>query len=154
MKNLSFYFLSRYFYTDYAGCSEIEKKFDRPYAVVLIEYEDLTFAIPLRSHISHKYAFFTNKEKTKGLDYSKAVPILKDKYIELQAQKYPSTISQSERQMLYNKTKEVEKGLIDYIDKYRNAIKKRHIYANQQLCKFSCLKYFHTELEIDETPII
>ena len=39
----------------------------------LVELEGHTWAVPFRSHIRHKYAFFTDAENRCGIDYSKAV---------------------------------------------------------------------------------
>lgn len=56
----------------YKDCEEIEKKNNRPYATVcLLKYKDLYFAIPIRHHIKHQYAIFTDKEKQKDLIYLK-----------------------------------------------------------------------------------
>jgi len=38
----------------------------RPYGIVIICYKSLRFAIPLRSHIKHKFYFLTGEET--GLD--------------------------------------------------------------------------------------
>lgn len=41
------------------------------------------FAIPMRSHISHPYAYMTDKEKRCGVDYTKAVLVTDEaRYIE------------------------------------------------------------------------
>lgn len=37
----------------------------------------LVFALPLRSHIKHKYAYITDKINKCGIDFSKAVVITK-----------------------------------------------------------------------------
>ena len=69
---MKFCFLTDNFFELYKDCEEIEKKNNRPYATVcLLKYKDLYFAIPIRHHIKHQYAIFTDKEKTKGLDLSK-----------------------------------------------------------------------------------
>jgi protein AbiQ len=60
---MKYVFLSNQFYQQYnsSNCPEIEKKQNRPYIMLLVKIEDLTFAIPFRSNIRHKYAFMTDK---------------------------------------------------------------------------------------------
>ena len=71
---MKFCFLTDDFFELYKDCEEIEKKNNRPYTTVcLLKYNDLYFAIPIRHHIKHQYAIFTDKEKTKGLDLSKTL---------------------------------------------------------------------------------
>lgn len=59
---MKFVLLSQAFYDKYSECREILKKKDRPYCVMILQIGNNTMAIPLRSHIKHKYAFFTNKD--------------------------------------------------------------------------------------------
>lgn len=147
MRNLKYRFLSAEFYRDYADCSELEHKVNRPYAVALVHYNNYDFAIPFRSHIRHKYAFFTTKDKDKGLDYTKAVPILKAEYID--NIRVPQMIDKEERQALFNKAEQVEQELAAYIAKYIKARRKQHIEANKMFCQYSSLQYFHKELGIE-----
>ena len=70
---MNFFLLENNFYKDYSNCSEILKKTNRPYAIFLIKLNNLTFAVPVRSHITHKYSIKTIGNK--GLDFSKAVVI-------------------------------------------------------------------------------
>ena len=79
---LKFIFLSEEFYSNYKGCKEIEQKTDRPYIMVCVQIGGVLFAVPMRSHIKHKYALWTDKENHCGVDFSKAVVILKESYIE------------------------------------------------------------------------
>lgn len=73
---MKFVFLTKEFYDDYEnGYDEIEKKSTLPYVQVCIEIDNHIFAIPLRSHITHKYALLTDKQNQCGLDFSKAVLI-------------------------------------------------------------------------------
>lgn len=146
MRNLKYRFLSDEFYNDYADCPEIEHKRARPYAVALVHYNGFDFAIPFRSHIKHKNAYFTTPEKDKGLDYTKAVPLLKSCYIDDTC--FPTAIDKDERAALFGKAELVERELVDYIERYKKANSKKHIRANQMFCQFSCLQYFHNELNI------
>jgi protein AbiQ len=72
---MDFVFLTRSFYTNHASLIEAEQKVERPYTVTIVKVRGCDFAIPLRSHIKHPHALFTDRQKTKGLDLSKAVII-------------------------------------------------------------------------------
>ncbi|MBR8733418.1 hypothetical protein IX329_000992 [Fusobacterium necrophorum] len=73
---MKFNFFKEEFFEKYKDCEEMEKKPNRPYAcTTLVNCMGVTFAVPLRSHIRHEYAVFTDKEKTKGLDLTKAVVV-------------------------------------------------------------------------------
>ena len=86
---MKYIFLTKEFYNDYKACSEIEKKQDRPYIQVCIEIDGIIYAIPLRSHIRHEHAFWTDKENRCGLDFSKTVLLLKpDEYIDTERSPY------------------------------------------------------------------
>ena len=74
---MRFHRLSATFYKQFGHNEEILSKADRPYYVLLLELDSLTYAIPLRSHITHPYCFIADNSfgKNNGLDYSKAVVI-------------------------------------------------------------------------------
>ena len=87
---MKFNFFKEEFFEKYKDCEEMEKKPNRPYAcTTLVNCMGVTFAVPLRSHIRHEYAVFTDKEKTKGLDLTKAV-VVNDvaKYIDTETKVY------------------------------------------------------------------
>ncbi len=140
-------FLTDEFYKDYANCPELEKKRTRPFAqICLISYDDLTFAIPIRSHIKHKYAFFTNKEKTKGLDLSKSIVINDlNKYVNIKLIAY---IDMEEFSIIEHQEEKIKIKLESYIKKYKKALKHQKDNKNKLLCKMSTLQYFHKELGI------
>ena len=75
---MEFHRLSEAFYTKFGQCDEILTKENRPYYVLLLELDGLTYAIPLRSHITHSYCFIADNSSNQnsGLDYSKAVVII------------------------------------------------------------------------------
>ncbi len=114
----------------------IERK-TRGYGVVIISINTLTFAIPIRSNINHKAAYFTIKpvgnSKGKGLDFSKAVLITKPSYLT----KESFEISKFEHDKLkgksteYNITTKFEK----YVERYIEAVK------NNKKALLSCDKY-------------
>jgi len=63
----------------------IENK-TRGFGLFIININELTFAIPLRSNIKHKASFATKKSYVgnslgKGFDYSKALLITKSSYV-------------------------------------------------------------------------
>ena len=137
---MNFFLLENNFYKDYSTCREILKKTNRPYAVFLIKLNNLTFAVPVRSHITHKYSIKTIGNK--GLDFSKAVVINdRQKYI---SKKY----AYREYQIIMEQKWKITKKMEDYIKKYKKALKDTSIPANKILCNSSCLQYFHAELGI------
>ena len=81
---MRYVFLSTKFYQQYNSSNypEIEQKIDRPYVMLIVKIDNLTFAIPFRSHIKHQYAFMTDKINACGIDYSKAVIVLYPDYID------------------------------------------------------------------------
>jgi len=140
---MNFFLLENNFYKDYSACREILKKTNRPYAVFLIKLNNLTFAVPVRSHITHKYSIKTIGNK--GLDFSKAVVINdRQKYI---SKKY-AYIDNREYQIIMEQKWKITKKMEDYIKKYKKALKDTSIPANKILCDSSCLQYFHAELGI------
>ena len=140
---MNFFLLENNFYKDYSTCREILKKTNRPYAVFLIKLNNLTFAVPVRSHITHKYSIKTIGNK--GLDFSKAVVINdRQKYI---SKKY-AYIDNREYQIIMEQKWKITKKMEDYIKKYKKALKDTFIPANKILCNSSCLQYFHAKLGI------
>ena len=146
---MKFNFLTKEFFDKYKECLELEKKENRPYAcTTLINCLGMTFAVPLRSNIQHEYALFTNKEKTKGLDLSKAVVINDyEKFVDTVTKVY---ISDDEYKVLLGKENFLSKKLETYIKKYKKALKNPDIKKNSILLKYSTLQYFHKELNIEE----
>lgn len=81
---MKYTFLSEKFYKDYPHkkYEQLELKEDRPYAHIHVDIYGKLFCIPLRSNIDHPHAFFTNRRKRCGVDYSKAVVITDESYID------------------------------------------------------------------------
>ena len=140
---MNFFLLENNFYKDYSTCREILKKTNRPYAVFLIKLNNLTFAVPVRSHITHKYSIKTIGNK--GLDFSKAV-VIND--IQRYISKKHAYIDNHEYQIIMEQKWKISKKMEDYINKYKKALKNPSIPANKILCNSSCLQYFHAELGI------
>ena len=138
-----FVHLTAQFFADYAGCPEIEMKPDRPHLRVLVYSGSLCFAIPMRSHIAHPYAFMTDQANHCGLDYSKAVVITDEaRYLIPSVKK----IRQNEFNAMRGKERMITAGLERYIALYRKAKARPDIPRNQQLLRFSTLKYFEALL--------
>ena len=140
---MNFFLLENNFYNDYSNCTEILKKSNRPYAVFLIKLNNLTFAVPVRRHITHKYSIKTIENK--GLDFSKAVII---NNIQRYISKKHAYINNREYQIIMEQKWKITKKMEDYIKKYKKALKDPSIPANKILYNSSCLQYFHAELGI------
>jgi len=147
---MEFHRLSAAFYTQFSHCEEILTKEERPYYVLLLELDDLTYAIPLRSHITHPYCFIAdsfNSQKS-GLDYSKAVVITDQaNYID----PAPVTIRQHEYNFLKQQEYLIKKQFSSYVTAYKKEILRRQknpALPVSALCRYSSLKYFHKELDI------
>lgn len=142
-EKIKFYLLENQFYIDYQGCPEILNKENRPYVVFLLTLNNLTFAVPLRSRICHKYAIKTVGNK--GIDFSKAV-VINDR------QKYISNkrvlIGSREYQIVMSQKWRITQKMANYIEKYKKALKNNSVPANKILCNSSSLQYFHAELGI------
>ena len=144
---MKYLFLNEKFYNKYDEINypEIERKTSRPYIMIVIKVNDLTFGIPLRSDVKHKYALFTDKENNCGADYSKAVIIPDETYID--ESKSPH-IRDNEFNVLKGKEYRLKVGFERYIEKYKKALEHLDIKRNQKMCQYSTLQYFHKELGI------
>lgn len=140
-------FLSSDFYNDYpsADYPEILHKLNRPYAMVCVQIDNITFAIPFRSHISHSYAFWTDKQNCCGLDYSKAIVIDNIKYID--RSKTPH-IRNHEFQAIKGAERKIALGLQAYIKKYKKAKTNLDNPVSQYIINCSSLQYFETQIGI------
>ena len=138
---LDFVFLTDRFYMDHAACPEIESKKDRPHAQVSIQVGSYLFCIPLRSHIMHEYAFWTDKENHCGLDFSKAVVITDpEKYIDRTRKPF---LRQNEYEALKDVNPYViSRRLLFYIQQYKKAKAAPEKKRNALLVKYSTLQYF------------
>ena len=136
--------LSKEFYKAYPHNEfpEMESKLSRPYVVLLVEINNVKFAIPLRTNIRHSfcYKFKTSDRETKsstGIDFSKAVVISNDSYLGEKAD-----INDKEYLELQEKAffiiKKFKKYVTDYISFMKNG-------GNEYIARrylFSTLKYF------------
>ena len=145
-KSITFFYLTHEFYNKYKNCKEILYKPKRPYAVHLIEYNNLIFAIPIRSNITHEFSYKTIKEKnkSKGLDFTKTVIINDLKYLS----KQPARINQEEYLKLDKNRHFIEKKMLSYLKIYKKALQKPNTNKNKNILSKSTLQYFHKELSI------
>ena len=142
---MKFIFLTKKFYDDYKSCCEIEKKSMRPYTQVYTKINDVQFAIPLRSGITHKdHVLWTDKSQSCGLDFSKAVVIISEEYIDNNKKPY---IRQNEFNSLRGKEYIVKQKMLKHIKDYKKAKEKLHIERNRVLCQFSTMQYFEKYIE-------
>jgi len=139
---MKYIFLSEEFYKTYKENEypEILHKPTRPYVMLMVKIDNLTFAIPIRSHLRHKFGFITNKETNAGLDYSKAVIILKPEYI---SDKQRITITRQEMLLISNSKELIIKDFKRFLHTYKRKIKNN---LSETLLKYSSLQYFHKEL--------
>jgi protein AbiQ len=141
---LNVVFLTEKFYAAYCDCPEIEQKDTRPYIRVQVLVNNVLWAIPLRSHIRHNYAIWTDKEKGCGLDFSKAVVVEKpDEYISGDKPYVrPEEFKVIKRIDNYTVTRKLQQ----YIKTYKDAKDHLEINRNKQIVRCSTLQYFEKYL--------
>ena len=140
-----FIFLSDEFYNDYPSIQypEMEQKHNRPYIQMYIEIDGVQYAAPLRSGIHHPHVFWTDKANHCGVDFSKAVVIKDEKYIDANIEPY---IRQNEFDALRGKDYKIKVKMAKYIENYKKAKLDLENQRNQQLVKYSTLQYFEKEI--------
>ena len=147
---MEFHRLSAAFYAQFNHCEEILTKEERPYYVLLLELNRLTYAIPLRSHITHPYCFIADSSsgQKSGLDYSKAVIITDSvKFID----PAPVTIRRYEYNFLKQREYLIRKQFSSYVASYKKEVRRRQknpVLPVSALCRYASLKYFHKELGV------
>jgi protein AbiQ len=145
---MEFHRLTAAFFAEFGQYEEILTKEERPYYVLLLELDGLTYAIPLRSHIKHPYCFIADNSagQNSGLDYSKAVIITNStQYID----PAPVTIRQHEFNVLKQREYLIRKQFSTYVATYKKEIRRRMknpALPVSALCRYASLKYFHNEL--------
>lgn len=145
-------YLTAEFYNRYdpVNYPEIENKSNRPYMVMLIQIENNTFAIPFRTNVKHNncYKFKKSSRPTNsitGLDYSKAVIINNNKYIGPAAR-----INDMEYTELDTNNHIIIKQFSSFVAGYIKYAKKELNEYQAGKYKYTTLKYFHKELNIEE----
>lgn len=140
-KEKRFIFLSEYFYQKYPSTQypEIEQKKTRPYIQLYMEINGIKFAIPLRSDIHHPHVFWTDKKNHCGVDFSKAVVITDEKYIDTTTEPH---LRQNEFDALRGKDFKIKQKMQKYIQKYKQAKQESDKPIHRTLLKYSTLQYF------------
>lgn len=130
--------LSEAFYKKYPHeeYPEIMEKNLRPYYCFTVKIEDTIFAIPLRHHITHRYAFYTGAES--GLDYKKAVIIEDPSYI---ADTTPH-IDTTEFRIIMGNEDLIFHEFRKYIRQYKRARKSPDKVRSKSVLQYSTLGYF------------
>lgn len=139
-KKNRFVFLSNDFYTDYPHSEypEIEQKSQRPYIQIMTTINGVQFAIPLRSNINHPHVLWTDRKNHCGLDFSKAVVVIDEKYIDYSSKPY---IRPNEFNKLRGKDYRIKQKMIKYIEEYKEA-KNSSNESSKNLIEKSTLQYF------------
>ena len=145
-------FLSSNFYSDYPHSQfpELEYKSIRPYIMICITVNQHTFALPLRSHICHPYAYITNKAQKCGVDFSKAVYISDPKYINNIDRPF---IRPDEYQKLIGKEHIIKNKFIKYISDFVDSDKSQDKNKIRKF-KFSTLWYFKNVIDYERDILI
>jgi len=133
-KSMAFFYLTPEFYEKYKNCKEILQKQKRPYAVHLIRYNNLIFAIPVRSNINHNFSYKTIGSK--GLDFTKTVVIIDEKYLS----NNKAVINHEEYLKLDKNRKFIEKKMLSYLRIYEKALKTPDTNKNK--------KTYHVQIQL------
>lgn len=139
---LNLIFLSEKFYCTFQGCKEIEEKTDRPYVMLEINIDGVLWGIPLRSHIKHPNAIWTDKKNGCGIDLSKAVVLSQPDYIDRSRKPYLRENEFAEIKKISEYV--VREKMKKYIERYKEAKSRPQIARNRLLVKYSTLQYFET----------
>ena len=129
--------LSQTFYAKYGGKAEIMDKENRPYACFTVEIDGILYAIPIRHHIRHPFAFFTVGES--GLDYSKAVVIEDPSYISDQK----ATIDQREWNAIKAGNDTIFYEFRKFVRQYKRALAHPDNPRSEQYLKYCTLRHFN-----------
>lgn len=122
---------------DARGVWDGEKK--RGYGIALISHNSLRFGIPLRTHISHKHCYRTTFDK--GLDYTKAVLLIRDDYISDR----PFMIDDGEYVKIKAHAHHISSQFGKYVDRYVLGVGR----SDENILRgyrFSTLQNYHAEL--------
>lgn len=143
-RHLSDKFYNKYTHEKYP---ELMIKKNRPYTQTITEVNGLKFAIPLRSDITHSQnVLWTNKKLKHGLDFTKAVLILDDEYINDEK----VYIKNDEHRHLLGKERRVKEKMKKCISDYKKAKQNIGIEHNKKYCEYSSLQYFERYIYDDD----
>ena len=149
--NMELRYLSASFYTHYKECSEIMNKGEtRPYIIILVETESNKFAIPFRTHLHKtKDCYESNPQTNSGIDYTKAVVITKDEYLD--KDRYPE-IEHKEYNYIKFKEKEIKIAFTKFVKDYKKDVirhKNNPDIPENPRFKYCTLQYFKNELGLE-----
>ena len=138
----------------YALDSKWDTTKERGHGVVKITINDLTFAIPVRSHVTHNASLIleVNRKvkhiKGMGLDYSKALLIKDESYI---SDEVFVLRTKEAGKKLVDKEAHITKMFTGYVEKYVNAVKKKdqNILRSAEYIETTLINY-HEELGISQ----
>lgn len=115
----------------------------RGYGIAVIDFRGLTFAIPLKSKITHNAAYFTKNKGIKGgLDFSKALLIKDNSFISNEIYK----IDAEQHKKLQGKEKFIVDKFNKYVEKYIKAASKldKNILQSQEY-RYTTLQNYHSD---------
>lgn len=122
----------------------------RPYIIILVEVENNKFAIPIRTNLHKtKDCYETNPKTNSGIDYTKAVVISRDDYIDFT--RYPE-IEHKEYNYIKFKEREIKTAFSRFVVEYKKDFirhkKNPNIPSNPRF-QYCSLQYFIKELGIE-----
>jgi protein AbiQ len=126
---------------------ETLEKRERGYGIVEIVVNDLTFAVPFRSNMTHKHGFRTvfHNGQWNGLDYSKAV-IIEESDLEKEAFKFRRndeyTKVKNNKEKINKNFKKYVNGYIAYMENPNDSRLSFRVFG------FTTLVNYHAELQI------
>ena len=103
----------------------------------------MQYAIPLRSDINHPHVLWTDKKNHCGVDFSKAVVIKDESYIDFSIEPH---LRQNEFDALRGKDFKIKNKMEKYIADYKKAKKDLSNPINRMLVTYSTLQYFEKEI--------
>ena len=143
-------YLSKDFYNVYPQdiYPELECKETRPFLVLLVNINELKFAIPFRSNITHNFCYkFENSNRVSksstALDFSKSIIVKEDMYLDDYA-----FIDQEEYKELNSKIyfiiSKFKKFILTYVKIKENYDKNSYKY---KLLNYCTLQYFYEDIK-------
>ena len=143
-------YLSKDFYNVYPKdiYPELECKETRPFLVLLVNINELKFAIPFRSNITHNFCYkFENSNRVSksstALDFSKSIIVKEDMYLDNYA-----FIDQEEYKELNSKIyfiiSKFKKFILTYVKIKENYDKNSYKY---KLLNYCTLQYFYEDIK-------
>lgn len=144
---MDYVFLSQDFFNDYPNNNypQIECKQNRPYIHVIFTISNITVCLPLRSNIVHPHAYFTDRKNKCGVDYSKAIIIINQKYIN---KNINIRIRSNEFKKLIGKEYIIKKQFLKYVELYLDCKRNINTPHKDDILNFSTLQYFENYLSI------